>query len=466
MKYTDLATKLLEAVGGVDNITHVTHCATRLRVNYKKKSLVDEEALKMLPDSAGIINKQGQVQIIVGPQVNVAYNDFLDISGWKPGAVMADEEKEEYDGPKNAIYWLNQFGNFVAPIFMPIIPALITGGLILAIRNLLMNYFGFSVDSGTAKVMMAIFDAGFTFLPIYVGYTFASQLKMPPIMGALLGALLVSNKISGVEGLDFLGIAIPTVKYGSSIFPIVLGVSFMYWVDKGLKKVIPEALKFILTPLLTMIIVSPVTLIVLGPIGTMLSGSVAAFVVWLTDTLGFIAQPILALIYPYMVMFGVDKALSPIGIELISSLGYNSVTGNMGFISNLCIGATALALSTTIKDTARKGMVRSFGITGLCGITEPAFYGALISTPKVLLGTAIGAASAGLVAGIFGLRTFVQGGAPGLLTLLFFVDGEGSLYYVYIAALVAAVAIGVSFIATKIILSQDKLTLFRMKGDK
>lgn len=455
-KYRELSEKALENLGGVENITHVTHCATRLRINYAKKSLVNEEGLKDLPGSAGIVNKQGQVQIIIGPGVNDAYNEFLEVSGWKAGANGVVVEEEEYTGPKNATYWLNKFGNFVAPIFMPVVPALITGGMILAIRNLLLNYFGVPSDSGTAQLMLAIFDAGFAFLPVYIGYTLASQLKMQPIMGAFLGAVMIGTRFAGGTVTDFLGIAIPQVGYTSTVIPIVLGVTFMYWVDKLLKKIIPEAVVFFLKPLLTMTIVVPVTLILLGPIGNQLSGYVANFVVWLTSTLGFIAQPILAVIYPYMVMFGLDKALTPVGVELIANLGYNSVTGVMGFVSNICIGGTALAVATSIKkDKAQKGMISSFGITALCGVTEPAFYGALISRPKVLIGTAIGAASAGLVAGIFGLRTFVQGGCPGWLTLLFFVDQDGGLYYVWVAIAVAAIATVVSFVATKVILTMD-----------
>ncbi|MEF9967429.1 MAG: PTS transporter subunit EIIC, partial [Longicatena sp.] len=285
-KYEEMSKKALEALGGIDNITHVTHCATRLRIDYKKKNLIDEEALNTLPNSAGIVNKQGQIQIIIGPGVHDAYEDFLTVSNWNPTTNAVGESVEDEDeGPHNFVYWLNRFGNFVAPIFMPVVPAMITGGLILAIKNLLVNYFGFTTDSGTAQIMIAIFDAGFTFLPVYIGYTLASQLKMQPITGAFLGALLISTRISGVEGLSFLGIAIPTVSYGSTVLPIVLGVFFMYWVDKGLKKIIPEALIFFLKPLLTMIIVAPVTLIVLGPLGTTLSGYVANFVVWLTSSL-------------------------------------------------------------------------------------------------------------------------------------------------------------------------------------
>ena len=205
-----------------------------------------------------------------------------------------------------------------------------------------------------------------------------------------------------------------------------------------------------------MMVVAPVTLIVLGPIGNFLSSYVAAGVLWFNDKLGFIAQPILSAAYPYMVMLGVDKALSPIGIQLITEVGYNPVTGPMGFISNLCVGATALAIASTKEDKAQKALISSFGVTGLCGVTEPAMYGALISHPQSFIGTAIGAVCAGLFAGIFGLRTFVQGGCPGLLTFVFFIDNNGGFHYVFIALITAAIAIAVSFIATRIILTRKK----------
>ncbi|ECD6517462.1 protein-N(pi)-phosphohistidine--sugar phosphotransferase, partial [Salmonella enterica subsp. enterica] len=173
--------------------------------------------------------------------------------------------------------------------------------------------------------------------------------------------------------------------------------------DKFFQKYIPETVKYFLKPLFTMIVVVPITLIALGPIGTVLSDYVGVGVTNMMDTIGGIAMPILAAFYPYMVMLGLDKAIMPIGFNSVASIGYDPVVMVMGFISNLCIGGTALAVATTIKnDKSKKGMITSFGVTALCGVTEPAFYGALIMRPKVLIGTAIGAVSAGLVAGIFG----------------------------------------------------------------
>lgn len=457
-KYEQTARSVLENVGGKENILHVTHCTTRLRIDYKNKNLVNSDAIKQAPEVLGLVNKQGQVQIIIGPQVNDAYNDFLTVSGWTPehegGDVVPDDDD---DTPHNAAYWMNKFGNFVAPIFMPVVPAMVVGGMVLAIRTLLVNYFGFSADSGTAQMMMCLYNAGFTFLPVYLGYSFASQLKMQPILGMMLGAVLICDRFTAGKVTDFFGIPVPQVSYGSTIVPILLGVGLMYWVDKELKKIIPDALIFFMKPLLTMIIIVPIEFIVLGPLGNELSGYVGSFFVWLMNSFGWVALPVMSIAQPYMVMFGIDKALSPISMELLATLGYNPLTTVSGFISNLCIGGTTLAVALTIKETQQKGMLNSAGITALCGVTEPAFYGGLIMRPRVLIGTAIGAGVGGIVGGVLGLRTFIVGACPGLLTFLTFIDPEtGNLHYVLVAAIVAAVSIAVSFAATYFILKKDE----------
>lgn len=452
-KYTKMSQQVLEKVGGLSNITFVEHCATRLRIHYASKSKVDVEAIKGIENVVGVVAKTGQVQIIIGPEVNDAFNDFLDVSGWKPTddrPTVVEEEPEK----KNALYYVNKFGNFCAGIFMPIVPALITGGLILAIKNLLVNYFGMSTDSGTAKICLAIFSAGFSMLPVWIGYMLSNKLKMEPIMGAFLGAVLVSNSISGVEGLDFFGIPIPTVTYTSSVLPIVMGVILMYWVDKLLKKIIPEMVRYFLKPLLTMLIVVPITLIVLGPIGTELSGVVGNAIQAFFNAAGFIALPICAAINPYLVMLGLDKAITPILVEGISSIGYDLAVVPMNYISNLAVGGSALAVAMHLKDKGRKGMIASFGVTALCGVTEPAFYGSLIMRPRVLIGTACGAMAGGLIAGIFQLKNYVVGGCPGFLALLFFQPSDGSMGNLILALVSGIVTVIVSFIACTIVLKK------------
>lgn len=167
MNYKDMSQKVLDNMGGIENISHIEHCATRLRIHYKKKSLVNEEAIKKIDQVVGVVSKAGQLQVIIGPNVHQAYQDFMAVSQFDNQSGKTEEmvdTAEEEPEEKKLLYYVNAFGNFSAAIFMPIVPALITGGLILAIKNLLVNYFNVSMESGTALVMTAIFNAGFSFL--------------------------------------------------------------------------------------------------------------------------------------------------------------------------------------------------------------------------------------------------------------------------------------------------------------
>lgn len=459
MKYNEMSKKVLENIGGINNVRQVGHCATRLRINVKDESKVNIEALKNLDGSYGVVFKDNQIQLIIGANVDQAYNAFLEVSGYQEGTTTEETEptEKEFVKKKGFAHYVNLVGGFFAEIFMPVVPALITGGVILAANNFLVNYFDISPNSGTAQIILAFFSAAFSMLPIYLGYTTARKLKLPPILGAFLGAILVNPSISGVADLDFLGIPVTQVDYAGSVLPVILGVGFMYFVDKYLEKIIPEFVKYLLKPFLTMLIVVPFTLILFGPIGTILSEYVGSFILWLMNNAGFIAMPILAALYPYMVMLGVDKATMPIGFQAIETLGYDPVHIVMGFISNLCVGASALAVATLVrKDKEKSGAYFSFGLTGLFGITEPAFYGALIGRPKALIGTAIGAITGGLFAGIFSLKSFVMGGAPGLFTLLFFLEPDGKMNNMIVALITAAIAIVVSFVATSFILRLDQ----------
>lgn len=455
-KYTEMSKQVLEKLGGLDNITQVEHCATRLRIHYAQKSKVDVDGIKDVENVVGVVAKTGQIQVIIGPEVTDAYYEFLAVSGWKgEGGEVAADAEDEGSEEKNALYYLNKLGNFCAAIFMPIIPALITGGLILAIKNLLVNYFGVSADSGFAVICTTIQAAGFSMLPVWIGYTLAQKLKLEPIMGALLGAVLVHANISGAEGLDFFGIPVPVVNYASSVLPIVMGVVLMYWVDKGLKKIIPEMFVYFLKPLLTMLIVVPITIIVLGPIGTELSGYVGSLIQLLFETAGFIAMPICSALNPYLVMFGLDKATTPVIVQNLAELGYDPAIIPFNFISNIAVGGSALAVAFSLKDKARRGMISSFGITALCGVTEPAFYGSLIMRPRVLIGTAIGAVIGGLVAGILGLKSFVMGGCPGFLALLFFLPHNGDIWPMMIAVISGVITAVASFVACTVILKSS-----------
>ena len=165
-KFDEMSKYILDNIGGVGNITNVTHCATRLRIEVAKPSLVDVEALKKAPEQAGLVEKGRQYQIIIGPKVNDAYNEFLAVSGWKEGMNAGVEiEDSNANQPHNAKWVMDKIAGFMAPVFMPIVPAMIVGGMILAIARVGINYFGLDTSTGTVNICMALFQAGFPSCP-------------------------------------------------------------------------------------------------------------------------------------------------------------------------------------------------------------------------------------------------------------------------------------------------------------
>lgn len=505
MKANETKSLWIKTLGGQANVINVSQDSRRVFIDLKDINNVDVVSLdtgpwrdkwsltshglaidvgKSVGDSVGDFvgdsvgdSEEGSDSMgdsVSGFEAQALYAELVEIFG--DGSVDGDEAPSvknaayytqqaqeagdaDADTEKNFMYYVNVVGKFSSEIFMPIVPALITGGILSALNILLVNYMGVSPESGLSRLMDIIFTAAFSMLPIYLGYTMASKLKLEPILGALLGAILVNPGVSGVGNLELFGLQVTQVDYSGSIVPVVLGVFLLYFVDSFFERILPEIIKYMMKPFLTMIIVVPVTLLWLGPIGTVVSNYVGGFILWLMDTVGFIALPILSAVYPYMVMLGIDKALYPIGFNALAEIGYDPIIMVMGFVSNLCVGASALAVSRASRqiDTETRGAYLSFGITGMMGITEPAFYGALIGRPKALVGTAIGAFAGGLVAGIFSLVSYVVGGAPGLLTILFFLSPDGSLNNFVVSIAVTIVAVVVAYFATYFIVKREGL---------
>lgn len=458
-KYKKLCEQVIVALGGSDNIDSVSNCATRLRINYKDKSIINEEGLNNLPCSIGFVSKPSnkQYQIIIGPGVNDAYYEFMDIYNRKRTNIENGNTKNNDNaGKKDIIYVLNKVGLFITPIMMPIVPALLVGGMILAFLNLLVNYFSISLDSGVYLMATALYNAAFSFLPIYVGWQAATQLHIKPILGGMLGAVLLSSNLLQIS--DVFKISIPHISYSSTILPVLLSVIFMAPIYRFWNKKVPEAISFILVPILTMIIVVPFMLVVIGPIGEAISNAISSIAIFITEKANIIAQPLLAIVYPYMVMMGLDKALYPIEMNLIATTGYNSLSGATGFISNIAVGGATLAIAQHFKnDNEKKNLFQSSGFKALCGVTELAFYGALKPNKITLYGTAIGAFVGGLIAGVVELKAFIVGACPGWLTLLLFVDTNGDVTYMLWAIVVAIATTITSFLATNILLTiQDK----------
>lgn len=452
MDYNASACKILQAVGGKDNVNFVSHCATRLRITLKDGKKADAEALKKVEGVLGIVNHGTEYQVIIGTDVGLVYDAFLGLGNFTARGTIDDPKasKEDAKLASGNNKWFKTATDFIAGSVLPALPVLVGGGMIRAVLVLCSSLFGLSDQSGTYIILNAIYNAAFTFLPIWVGYNAAAKLHTEPFLGALLGAVLVCGDVNGVEGLNFLGIPVPAVGYGSSIIPALLGVLFMSVVWKPLNRKIPKEVKFFVVPLVTMAVTVPVTLLVLGPLGNWVGTLLGAALEWLNVHLGWLSVGILGGTFALMLLTGTGYGLYPIVLTAFAENGFDTFCQPAGLAANLAVGGAAIAVMTMLTDKEQKGMALSSGLTAVFGITEPAIFGVLANYKRPLLGSAIGGAVGGVFAGLFHVAEYAMA-SPGIASLIAFMNPDGTMGNITFAALTAIIAFVVSFIATRAI---------------
>jgi PTS system beta-glucosides-specific IIC component len=446
-KYVDLAQKILEAAGGEDNIAVVNHCATRLRLTLNKPSKETEERIKKVPGVMGLVVRGGEYQAVIGTDVTNVYNEFVKLGTFKKGGTVNE------DGSKTV------FGtiiDFISGTFVPVLPVLCAAGLVSAVLTICTTFFGLSTKSGTYTILATINNAGFYFLPIYIGFSAARKLGMNPIMGMYLAGILVHKNIDGVKGLNFAGIPITQATYNTSVLPIILGVLFMYWVDKFADKVSPKEIKFFSRPLITILLTTPVVLIVLGPLGIILGNYLASALTFVNIHLGWLSVGLMGALTPLLVMTGMNQALFPVVFASFAKFNYDAFVMPGMLAANVAVGAAALAVSIKSRNKDTKAMSLSAGLTGVLGITEPSIYGVLVIFRKPLIGAMLGGGISGLFAGIVHLKQYAIV-SPGLAALPTFIPGNGeSMSNFWMAIITIIISVVVSFTATWMLGFEDK----------
>lgn len=416
--YQAIAQEIYDDVGGSSNIENVNHCATRLRLRVIDVNKINDDEINKLDGVAGTVKHDQEYQIVIGTDVAKVYNEFTK---------FIDNKKENNKKPQKTKFSWSNLGHtiidFISGTFVPILGVLVAAGLVSAVLNIGTSFFGLRTNSGTYTVLYAIYQAGYYFLPLYLGYSAARKLNLNPMMGGFLGAVLVYKTIDSAKGLDFLGLAIPQVQYNTSVIPILLGVLFMKLIDLGLEKITPKSIKFFVNPLLTMLIVVPVTLLWLGPLGFKIGSLIAGGLEFINLKLGWLSVGIIAAITPLLVMTGTNQALFPICIAAVSSVGYDAFVLPGMLAANVAVGASALAVATYSKNSKERQLGLSSGITGLMGITEPALFGILIKNKIALFSTMAAAGVAGIVAGLANLKQFAIV-SPGIAALPTFIHAK------------------------------------------
>ncbi|RHN00122.1 PTS transporter subunit EIIC [Dielma fastidiosa] len=442
MNFKETAPKIIEYLGGKENIKTHTHCMTRLRFVLNDDAKADEEALKALKGVKGIVKQGGMFQVIIGVEVEQLYNEILPLLPDAEAAPVVEnlnaEDKKESK--------MNQIFAFISGCITPTLPVLIGSGLISAILALLLNFNVLTNESSTYILLNALANAAYSYLPVMVAFAGARRLKTNEYVAAFIMLALCSAAVTGVEGLSIFGIPLMSVKYTSNIVPALLMVPVMSVLDKAILKVTPNAIKSIIRPFALAMIMFPITLLVLGPIGTIVGSALAQFCIWVTS-FGGLSMAILSALHPLLVMVGMHTIITPLIVNEITAVG-SSLLFSKALAANLAIAGAALAVGIKAKKAENKEVGISTGITALLSVTEPALYGVLIRMKKPLISAIIASAITGVFIGIFDIRAYATASCS-FLTLPIFMGGSMSNFYLACAAAVMATVLG--FVITWII---------------
>ena len=429
MDHKSVAQRVLKDVGGAGNIVAAAHCATRLRLVLKNQDKVDQAAIDNDEDLKGSFLNAGQFQIIVGPgDVNEVHKHL--IAAGAPEA-SKDELKEIASKQGNIV---SRFIKTIADIFVPLIPVLVGGGMLMALNSLLTSkgIFGpqavielFPEWADFADIVNLLSAAPFAFLPVLVGFSATKVFGGNPYLGMTMGAAMVSPalmngynvaaSLAGAEGTDpmkywnLFGLQVQQAGYQGTVLPIMLVAFILSHVEKFFHKVLKGTIDFIFTPTLTILITGFLTFLLVGPpmfqLGTWLGESIN----WLYTVAGPLGGLLFGTFYAFIVMTGMHQAFPPIEMSLWATGG--SFIFVVASMSNVAQGGAAAGVALTTKNKKIKGIASAAAPSAFLGITEPAMFGVNLALRWPFYIAIVSAGIGSMVTSILGIKAGKLGAA-------------------------------------------------------
>lgn len=431
MNYRKVAEEINKALGE-DNIQAAAHCATRLRLVLRDPSKVDQKALDANDSVKGTFEMNGQFQIIIGPgDVDEVYAELIKLTNIKEAStedLKAVASKGKKQNPVMA------FIKVLSDIFVPIIPALVAGGLLMAINNVLTspNLFGaqsvvemFPNIKDLASIINLLASAPFAFLPILVGYSATKRFGGNPYLGAAMAmAMVMPDLINGygvansvAEGTmpywNILGLQVAQAGYQGSVLPVLAVSWILANLEKFFHKRIPSVFDFTFTPMLSIIITGFLTFVLVGPVMRMVSDGVTNGLVWLYDSTGAIGLGVFGLLYSPIVITGLHQSFPAIETTLLADVARTggSFIFPVASMANIAQGGAALAVFVMTKDKKQKSLASSASVSALLGITEPAIFGINLKLKFPFICGMIASGIACIVIGLFHVLAVAMGPA-------------------------------------------------------
>ncbi|WP_125571203.1 beta-glucoside-specific PTS transporter subunit IIABC [Lacticaseibacillus songhuajiangensis] len=443
MDYEAIATAVKRGIGGTENIQTMTHCSTRLRITVVDKQKVDFDALRKIEGVIEVVDKGGQIQVVIGPAVGEVYAYFQD------GAQTAATATAAPSQPQKNVW--SRILDFIAGSFTPILPAIIGAGLLKGFMAIFVALHWLPQTGQTYELLSAIADACFYFLPVLLGFSAAKKLRANPYIAVVIAGVLLHPTFTAMvtkgNAISLLGLPVKPVSYASSVIPILLIVCVQSYLEHFLKKHLPQIVAMFVVPTVSIIVMSVLALTILGPLGAYIGVYLGDVIRFLNETVPWLAPTLMGAFSPLIVMLGMHYSLFPIALQSIATFGYDSFFTPSGLVANLAQAGAGLAVSFRARNQKMKATALSTGVTAVLGITEPVLYGVNLKLKKPLYAAMVGGAVGGLY---FGLTHVVATAlaSPGVLALALFARTGTNLLNAVIGMVIA---FAIAFVMTLII---------------
>jgi len=454
-KYEKEALDIIRLVGCKENIVSLSHCVTRLRFVLKDESKADKKSLEKLSIVKGVFTNAGQFQVVIGSGVKDVYEEIVKSSNIK----VATKEEVKSVAKQNMSFMERLISGF-AEIFVPILPAIITGGLILGFRNIIgdLAIFGngketltqlYPVLNEVNSFLWVICEAIFHFLPVAITWSTVKKFGGSEVLGIVLGITLVSPQLLNAYGYaeaatngtipfwDFGILTIQKVGYQAQVIPAMLSGIFLAKLETNLRKYIPDTLKMIIIPFIVLIVTVLLSYTIIGPISRTLGDGIAMFFnQLLTGPFKILGAIIFGVFYAPLVITGLHHTFLAVDLQLISTGG--TMIWPLIALSNIAQGSAAMAIFILYKnDEKMKSMSLSSGISAYLGVTEPAMFGVNLKYKYAFYSALIGSATAATVS----ISTGVLANSIGIGGLPAFLAIQPQYWINYILAMIVATTV-------------------------
>ncbi|MBA2872291.1 PTS system trehalose-specific IIC component [Anoxybacillus calidus] len=429
--------KIVEAIGGKENIVAATHCVTRLRFALKDEGKVNKEALESIDIVKGSFSANGQFQVVIGQGlVDKVYNEMVEMTGI--GRATKQEIKDAAEAKLNP---LQRAIKTLADIFIPILPAIVTAGLLMGINNVLTGPGIFYEDKSfvqvhkewadLASIINLIANTAFVFLPGLIGWSAVNKFGGSPLLGIVLGLMLVHPDLLNAWGWgaakqegnipvwNLFGLEIQKVGYQGQVLPVLAASYVLAKIEIFLRKRIPDAFQLLLVAPFALLITGFLAFIAIGPVTFAIGNTITNVFVGIFDNAPAIGGFIYGALYAPLVVTGMHHTFLPVDLQLISSTG-GTFLWPILVMSNIAQGSAALAMMFLAKDEKLKGLSFTSAVSAYLGITEPAMFGVNLRFRYPFIAAMTGAAIAGMfitfnkvIAPSIGV-----GGLPGFLSIV------------------------------------------------